>query len=182
MVEPAETAIRNEPDSPEGRIKLMELAYAIYPPHDQGTVMHAAEAGAVPPAAVVQLRRVSAAGRRRARRRPQGGEHEGYNEKYPWLRLPIMIPGGPMWASTYFLLTGFHALHVLVGLIVFCLMLFMTLDRSAGQPGRKHRPVLALRRPGVDFPVSACCICFRRSLVWNKLEEHERREPTARRR
>ena len=34
-----------------------------------------------------------------------------------------MIPGGNMWASTYFLLTGFHAIHVLVGLIVFALML-----------------------------------------------------------
>ena len=50
--------------------------------------------------------------------------------QHPWLRLPIMIPGGPMWASTYFLLTGFHAIHVLVGLIVFVLMLFTTLDRS----------------------------------------------------
>ena len=49
---------------------------------------------------------------------------------YPWLRLPIVIPGGPLWASTYFLLTGFHALHVLVGLIVFALMLPLTLDRT----------------------------------------------------
>jgi cytochrome c oxidase subunit 3 len=40
-----------------------------------------------------------------------------------FLRLPMMIPGGNMWASTYFLLTGFHALHVLVGLIAFVLML-----------------------------------------------------------
>jgi cytochrome c oxidase subunit 3 len=55
--------------------------------------------------------------------------HGGFNEEYPWLRLPIMIPGGPMWASTYFLLTGFHALHVLVGLIVFALLLLTTLDR-----------------------------------------------------
>ena len=66
-----------------------------------------------------------------------------------------MIPGGPMWASTYFLLTGFHAIHVLVGLIVFALMLFVTLDRTQGRPGRKHRPVLALRRSRVDFPVPA---------------------------
>lgn len=40
-----------------------------------------------------------------------------------WLHLPLMIPGGNMWASTYFLLTGFHAIHVLVGLIAFGLML-----------------------------------------------------------
>ena len=31
-----------QPDSPEGRIKIMELAYAIYPPHDHATVEHAA--------------------------------------------------------------------------------------------------------------------------------------------
>ena len=28
-----------------------------------------------------------------------------------------------MWASTYFLLTGFHAIHVLVGLIAFAMLL-----------------------------------------------------------
>jgi cytochrome c oxidase subunit 3 len=57
---------------------------------------------------------------------PEGG----YNEHYPWLRLPMVIPGGPLWSSTYFLLTGFHALHVLVGLIVFALMLPLALNRS----------------------------------------------------
>ena len=48
-------------------------------------------------------------------------EREGLNDAFPWLKLPIVIPGGNMWASTYFLLTGFHALHVLIGLIVFAL-------------------------------------------------------------
>jgi cytochrome c oxidase subunit 3 len=51
----------------------------------------------------------------------------GLNEKYHFLRLPIRIPGGNMWASTYFLLTGFHALHVLIGLIIFAMMIPMTL-------------------------------------------------------
>jgi len=56
-------------------------------------------------------------------------EHaEGLNDRYRWLRLPVLIPSGNMWASTYFLLTGFHAIHVLVGLIVFALMVFMRLD------------------------------------------------------
>ena len=36
-----------------------------------------------------------------------------------------------MWASTYFLLTGFHAIHVLIGLIVFALMIPMRLDLAA---------------------------------------------------
>jgi cytochrome c oxidase subunit III len=50
-------------------------------------------------------------------------DHHGWNDEHPWLRLPIMIPGGNLWASTYFLVTGFHAIHVIVGLIAFaCLM------------------------------------------------------------
>lgn len=49
---------------------------------------------------------------------------------WPWLTLPMMIPGSNMWASTYFLLTGFHALHVLVGLILFAMAMFSTLDSS----------------------------------------------------
>ncbi|HEX4000776.1 MAG TPA: heme-copper oxidase subunit III [Pirellulales bacterium] len=58
---------------------------------------------------------------------PEGG----LNELFPWLKLPIVIPGGNMWASTYFLLTGFHALHVFIGLVIFLLMvLFMRLDRD----------------------------------------------------
>ncbi len=44
-----------------------------------------------------------------------------------WLKLPIWIPSGNMWASTYFLMTGFHALHVLVGVIAFLVMLPLTL-------------------------------------------------------
>ncbi|MDH3718032.1 MAG: cytochrome c oxidase subunit 3 [Planctomycetota bacterium] len=58
-----------------------------------------------------------------------GADH-GLNDKYHWLKLPMVIPGGNMWASTYFLLTGFHALHVVVGLIVFAIMLGMRLDKS----------------------------------------------------
>jgi cytochrome c oxidase subunit 3 len=54
----------------------------------------------------------------------------GLNEAYDWIKLPMKIPSGSMWASTYFLLTGFHALHVLVGLIVFACYMFSTLDRS----------------------------------------------------
>ncbi|HWB11024.1 MAG TPA: heme-copper oxidase subunit III [Pirellulales bacterium] len=52
----------------------------------------------------------------------------GLNDEYPWLKMPVVIPGGNMWASTYFLLTGFHALHVLVGLIVFGILAMKTLD------------------------------------------------------
>jgi cytochrome c oxidase subunit 3 len=54
--------------------------------------------------------------------------HGGLNEHYHWLRLPMRIPSGNMWASTYFLMTGFHAIHVLVGLIAFVLILPKRLD------------------------------------------------------
>ena len=61
-----------------------------------------------------------------------GGEHHGLNAHDPSLQLPMVIPSGNMWASTYFLLTGFHAIHVLVGLIVFAIVLLYRLDaRSA---------------------------------------------------
>ncbi len=56
--------------------------------------------------------------------------HHGLNHENAWLKLPQIIPGGNMWASTYFLLTGFHAIHVIVGLIVFGLMLRLKLDHT----------------------------------------------------
>jgi len=59
----------------------------------------------------------------------EGAHGEGWNDKYG-IKLPIHIPNGNMWASTYFLLTGFHALHVLVGLIAFALMLTQRLDAN----------------------------------------------------
>ncbi|MCA9151052.1 MAG: cytochrome c oxidase subunit 3, partial [Planctomycetales bacterium] len=56
------------------------------------------------------------------------GFNDMFAEESAGLILPMMIPGGNMWASTYFLLTGFHAIHVLVGLIIFGLALMKTLD------------------------------------------------------
>lgn len=62
-------------------------------------------------------------------RRDQSDWH-GLNEDFHWLKLPMKIPSGNMWASTYFLLTGFHALHVIVGLIVFACIWPLKLDSS----------------------------------------------------
>lgn len=45
------------------------------------------------------------------------------------------IPYGNMWASCYFAMTGFHALHVLGGLVVFAIILFMGMR---GQLGSQH--------------------------------------------
>lgn len=55
------------------------------------------------------------------------GLKHGLNEDMD-LKLPIMIPSGNTWANTYFLLTGFHALHVLIGLIAFVCILPMKLN------------------------------------------------------
>jgi cytochrome c oxidase subunit 3 len=57
-------------------------------------------------------------------------EHHGLNHHFAGLMLPMKIPSGNMWASTYFLMTGFHAIHVLVGLIVFAIVLMYRLDSS----------------------------------------------------
>lgn len=54
----------------------------------------------------------------------------GLNEEHPWLKMPVVIPGGNMWASSYFLLTGFHAIHVIIGLIVFAILLTMTFNAA----------------------------------------------------
>ncbi len=130
MVDDADAVLRTQPDSPEARIKIMELAYAIYPPHDHKTVEQAAHAGAIPRSeSVMRMVAFQEGGAEKAGAAKGDVPHGGFNEEYPWLRLPIMIPGGPMWASTYFLLTGFHAIHVLVGLVAFGLMLMVTLDR-----------------------------------------------------
>jgi cytochrome c oxidase subunit 3 len=62
---------------------------------------------------------------------PQLSESKlGLNEDVPGLSLPIHIPSGNMWASTYFLLTGFHAIHVAVGLLMFVLIMLYNLDSS----------------------------------------------------
>jgi cytochrome c oxidase subunit 3 len=143
-LEPAELAIRNQPDSPQGRILILELANRINPSNhggEHGSDHHAAiepAAAGPPPVRLVALQAPTSeapaappvATTPALATVPDEAPPEGYNEKYSWLRLPIMIPGGPLWASTYFLLTGFHALHVLVGLIAFFLMMFAVLDRT----------------------------------------------------
>ena len=128
LVEPADQAVRDEPDSPQGRILMLKLAYAIYPPADDhaATGEHAIHTTVEEPAIVLAAYSEATAG---AAHDADGHVH-GLNDEHSWLRLPIMIPGGGLWASTYFLLTGFHALHVLIGLIVFFLMLLMTLGTA----------------------------------------------------
>ena len=54
---------------------------------------------------------------------------EGINETYH-LKLPMVIPSGNTWANTYFLLTGFHAIHVFGGLVAFLILMTLRLEAS----------------------------------------------------
>jgi cytochrome c oxidase subunit III len=53
-------------------------------------------------------------------------EHEGA------VHLTPAIPFGNLWASCYFAMTGFHALHVLGGLVIFAILLFMGVRNKIG--------------------------------------------------
>jgi cytochrome c oxidase subunit 3 len=60
---------------------------------------------------------------------------EGLVHKYPEMHVHYVIPYGNIWASVYFALTGFHALHVLGGLVVFVIMIGMF---AVGSFGPQH--------------------------------------------
>ena len=64
---------------------------------------------------------------------------EGILEKFKNedLHLSYSIPFGNMWASCYFAMTGFHALHVFGGLVVFVVILIMAL-RGVFGPQHTH--------------------------------------------
>jgi cytochrome c oxidase subunit 3 len=59
-----------------------------------------------------------------------GQRWNGLNDQHHW-GLPMVLPNGNTWASTYFLLTGLHAIHVLAGLIAFLLLLPSSLGSAA---------------------------------------------------
>lgn len=142
-VDAAESQFRENPHTPEGRILLTLLAQDIYPRVSFGGHGHHAAAEESEPIEVERAETSKAAAAEQpagqftlvAAETPSahGAESKDYNDRYPWLKLPIMIPGGNMWASTYFLVTGFHAIHVIVGLICFIYLLTLTLgEKKAG--------------------------------------------------
>jgi cytochrome c oxidase subunit 3 len=59
----------------------------------------------------------------------------------PDLHLTSVIPFGNLWASCYFALTGFHAIHVIGGLVVFTIILLMA---ARGRLGRQHESMIEL--------------------------------------
>jgi cytochrome c oxidase subunit 3 len=62
--------------------------------------------------------------------------------QYPdQLHLAPYVPFGNLWASTYFAMTGFHALHVFGGLVVFAIILIMA---ALGRLTTRHEGFLEL--------------------------------------
>jgi cytochrome c oxidase subunit 3 len=61
--------------------------------------------------------------------------------KYEGLPIREVIPFGNLWASCYFAMTGFHALHVLGGLVVFVVILGIALR---GRLGPQHSSMIEL--------------------------------------
>ena len=64
---------------------------------------------------------------------------KGLLQKYPHLHLSHSIPWGNMWSSCYFAMTGFHAMHVLGGLVIFAVMIWMY---AKGRFGPQHEKLL----------------------------------------
>lgn len=66
--------------------------------------------------------------------------HEA-EKQHVTLHLTPVIPWGNMWASCYFAMTGFHAIHVLGGLVVFVIILIMA---GVGSLGVQHESLIEL--------------------------------------
>jgi cytochrome c oxidase subunit 3 len=62
-------------------------------------------------------------------------------EKIKDFHLSPAIPNGNLWASCYFAMTGFHALHVFGGLVIFAIILFIGMR---GKLTHKHEGMLEL--------------------------------------
>lgn len=45
-------------------------------------------------------------------------ESAGLNARYPWLALPVSIPGGAAWSGSYTGFVGLHTVYVVVGLLI----------------------------------------------------------------
>jgi cytochrome c oxidase subunit 3 len=66
---------------------------------------------------------------------------EGLLNKYEDLHVSHAISFGNLWASCYFVMTGFHALHVIGGLVIFVLILLMA---WRGNFHRRHEGMVEL--------------------------------------
>jgi cytochrome c oxidase subunit 3 len=105
---------------------------------------HPEHAGAALPACEALLTDVKAkaeANQRAMTPQEVGKRVEAILHDEPELHLSPVIPFGNLWASCYFAMTGFHAIHVLGGLVVFVIILLMAL---MGRLGRQHSSLIEL--------------------------------------
>ena len=72
-----------------------------------------------------------------------GVETNELNHKYPDLELPPYIPYGNLWSSSYFAMTGFHAVHVFGGIVMFGIILISGLMGGL-QPNAWNKSMLEL--------------------------------------
>ena len=80
------------------------------------------------------------------------------------VHLSPAIPFGNLWASCYFAMTGFHALHVFGGIVVFAIILWMGLRNRLGP---QHESLLELT--GFTGTLSILCgSSFSRCFTWCK--------------
>jgi cytochrome c oxidase subunit 3 len=68
-------------------------------------------------------------------------EEPGLLDKYDELHMSPLIPNGNLWSSCYFVMTGFHALHVIGGLVIFVLILVLG---ALGRLGPQHSSMFEL--------------------------------------
>jgi cytochrome c oxidase subunit 3 len=72
---------------------------------------------------------------------PLLAKYKKANGEPEYFHIRHVIPFGNLWVSCYFAMTGFHALHVLGGLVVFVIILVMA---AGGALGRQHASMIEL--------------------------------------
>lgn len=78
--------------------------------------------------------------------------HKSEHDKdYGPAHLTPTIPQGNMWASFYFAMTGFHALHVLGGLVVLAVLVLMGMRGQLGPQHESHLELTGLYWHFVDI-------------------------------
>jgi cytochrome c oxidase subunit 3 len=80
----------------------------------------------------------------------------------PELHLTPIIPYVNLWASCYFAMTGFHALHVLGGLVIFAIILVIA---ARGKLSHKHESLLEL----TGILSTSCGFSSSRSCTWYEI-------------
>ena len=97
----------------------------------------------------------------------------------------MTAPGANLYYTVYFLATGLHAFHVIVGMSILIWVLARVLKGrvlvDSLRPGRAGRPLLAPRRPGLDLPLSAALpdLAYRRINRGPRTSPHRSRKSRA---